>query len=154
MSELNHSPLLIWPDPRLQIVCDPVTRFDRSLSVLLDNMWDCLKEFMGYGLAAPQIGSPARVVIVHTPGSCKIELVNPEIVKVWGGRRMFDEGCLSWPGNRIRVMRHRQIKVKGFDRYGEPVSFGGKELQAACLQHELEHLDGINLADYAEGRRG
>lgn len=148
----KRGPILEYPDPRLLMVCEPVPleRVD-EIGKLLDDMWAQLDMYMGYGLAAPQLGAPCRVIIVHVPGGCKIELVNPEIVKVWGGKFLSDEGCLSWPGKRARVMRHRQIKVKGIDRYGNPVAFGGKNLQAACLQHEVDHLNGINLADYAKG---
>ena len=144
--------LLKYPDPRLQMVCDPVSDsqlFQRGseLHELLDGMWTLLKAYNGYGLAAPQVGAPTRAVIIHCPGGCKVELVNPVIDKRWGGRFMSDEGCLSWPGKRIKVLRDRQVKVSGLDRWGDPVAFGGKNLQAAALQHEIEHLDGINLAD-------
>jgi len=157
--------LLKWPDPRLQLVCEPFD-FEKAqvkmdacdghwfpeLWDLLDNMWQKAEELMGYGLAAPQLGSPIRALVIHVPGGCKVELINPEITKVWGGKFISEEGCLSYPGETVRVMRHRMIKVHGQDRYGHPVSFGGKNVQAAALQHEIDHLNGINLADYAEGR--
>jgi len=160
--------LLKYPDPRLQLVCDPVDfeaeavyRADGPVNwieypridALLDEMWEKLEELIGYGLAAPQLGSPVRVLIIHVPGGCKIELINPEIVRAWGGKFMSDEGCLSYPGKRVRVMRHRQIKVKGFDRFGKPVAFGGKNVQAAAFQHEIDHLNGINLADYEQEKQ-
>ena len=153
--------LLKWPDPRLQLVCDPVPPLESGfgffnegseLHKLLDYMWQKAEELMGYGLAAPQLGSPTRALVIHVPGGCKVELINPEITKVWGGKFISEEGCLSYPGETVRVMRHRMIKVHGQDRYGHPVSFGGKNVQAAALQHEIDHLNGINLADYAEGR--
>ncbi len=158
-------PLLIWPDPRLSIVCDPFD-FEAArkspdacdqywfpeLWTLLDNMWDKAGELMGYGLAAPQLGSPTRAIVIKIPGGCKIEIVNPEIAKSWGGKFTSDEGCLSYPGKRVRVMRHKKVKVFGRDRWGNPAVFGGNMVQAACLQHEIDHLNGINLADYAEGR--
>lgn len=165
--------ILKWPDPRLQIVCDPYT-FDNPSNVpgskgredhigdvhfvhyadlwdLLDEMWANMKQFMAYGLAAPQLGSPTRVICVHVPGGCKVELINPIVQRCWGGKFISDEGCLSYPGKRVRVMRYRQIKVSGMDRHGNPIAFGGKNVQAAALQHELDHLNGINLADYRQG---
>lgn len=158
--------LLRWPDPRLQMVCDPFDfkkatyspdacdhKWFPELWDLLDHMWHKTEELMGFGLAAPQLGSPIRALVIHIPGGCKVELINPEITKVWGGKFISDEGCLSWPGKRTRVMRYKMIKVHGCDRWGNPVSFGGKNTQAAALQHEIDHLNGINLADYAEGRQ-
>ncbi len=150
-------PLLRWPDPRLRLVCDPfdfaTARWSPDLWKLLDHMWQKSEELMGYGLAAPQLGSPIRALVIHVPGGCKVELVNPEITKLWGGKFLSDEGCLSYPpGERVQIMRYRRIKVTGCDRWGNRVSFGGQQVQAAALQHEIDHLNGINLADYAEGR--
>ena len=151
--------LLYYPDPRLQMVCDPAPMeyIEQRVEVgrLLDSMWGVLVERNGWGLAAPQVGSPCRVIVVHVKNDygngCKIEIVNPvlEPVKRFG-QFMSEERCLSWPGHSLRLHRHRQVKVRGFDRYGDPVCFGGKHNQAAALQHEIDHLDGINLADYKE----
>jgi len=143
-----------YPDPALKTICDPVNMdvlsevvdAGRTLDILL---WK-LEQLKGYGLAAPQLGITKRIIVCHPPKSELIELINPEIVRQWGGKFMSDEGCLSYPGRRVRLMRWRQIKVRGLNRWGEPVAFGGKMLRAAVLQHELEHLDGINLADRDE----
>lgn len=139
--------LLYYPDPRLQLICDPVQAFDGELHSLLDDMWAVMEGLQGIGLAAPQLGAPSRVAICHVPGGCKIEICNPEIVREWGGAFTSNEGCLSWPGKTARITRSRRVKVKGQDRYGGPVSFGGNGLQAAVLRHEIDHLDGINIAD-------
>ncbi len=149
-------PLLIYPDPRLQLVCDPVEiRNDMQLTLwpLLDAMWETLEYYKGWGLAAPQLGSPVRVIIVHVQkqngSGCKIEIINPELsVYKRYGKFLSDEGCLSWPGKRTTVRRWCKVTVKGFDRWGDPVVFGGRGDQAAALQHEVEHLYGINLADH------
>ena len=159
----KRGPILEYPDPRLLMVCEPVlvaelwnvyeTSTRDQIGKLFDDMWAQLELYMGYGLAAPQLGSPCRAIIVHVPGGHKIELVNPVIVKAWGGKFLSDEGCLSWPGKRLKVMRHRQVKVKGYDRLGMPVGVSGRNVQAAALQHEIQHLDGINLADHARDRQ-
>ena len=146
--------LVYYPDPALTTVCASVNpeymqTNPEFFETLFDDMWNILGRFQGIGLAAPQIGSLVRAIIVHTEAGCKIELINPEIEFIKRkGQFHSDEGCLSWPGKRVHVFRWRQVKVKGFDRHGEPVTFGGKMQQAAALQHEIEHLDGINLADY------
>lgn len=150
--------LYYYPDPALKTVCVPVTPAYLQTSpeffqTLFDDMWSILEQHDGIGLAAPQIGSMIRAIIVHTEAGCKIEVINPEIELIKRhGKFHSDEGCLSWPGKRAMVWRHRHVKVTGLDRYGDPVTFGGKMQQAAALQHEIQHCDGINLADYAEGR--
>ena len=144
--------LLRYPDPRLQMVCDPIPLDNVPnwpLIKLLDDMWLTLHEFGGWGLAAPQLGSPCRVIICKVPGHCEIEIVNPVIEKVWAGKYYSDEGCLSWPGRRVRIGRSKRVRISGLDRWNHPVTFSGKDGQAACIQHEIEHLDGINIADHA-----
>lgn len=144
--------LLYYPDPRLQLVCEPVEGHILAGEVwdVLDAMWAVLEREKGLGLAAPQIGCPRRLIVVHVKGGCKIELVNPEIELLpKHGTFMSEEGCLSWPGHTIRIRRCRQVKVSGTDRHGRAVTYGGKMRQAAALQHEIEHLDGINVADRA-----
>lgn len=152
MSQFYPFKVLKYPHPKLRTVCHPAEmdtpEHIQKIGDLLDRMWVTLEELMGYGLAAPQVGETIRVIIVHVKGGCKIEIVNPEVVKIGGGTFYSDEGCLSYPGRRVRVARKRQIKIKGLDRYGDPVSFGGKNIQAACIQHEIQHLDGINLYDH------
>jgi len=148
--------LRYYPDPVLRHVCEPfpVEDFDikhrrADIQDLLDGMWEVLRYHQGVGLAAPQVGILERVICVHTEHGCKIELINPEIEMMpRKGQFHSREGCLSWPRERVGVMRYRQVKVKGLDRHGDPVTFGGKMMQAAALQHEIEHLDGINLADH------
>ena len=153
-------PLLIYPDPRLQLVCDPINmdiKHQRAATqILLDEMWRTLDRHHGWGLAAPQIGSPTRAIVVHIKtqrgNGCSIEIVNPVLHPLKKhGSFLSDEGCLSWPGQRTKVKRFRRVKVTGLDRYGDPITYGGKDNQAAALQHEIEHLDGINLADRLDG---
>ena len=121
---------------------------------LLGDMWDVLDQRNGWGLAAPQLGAPVRVMITHVRergnNACKIEVINPTlIIKKKKGRFLSDEGCLSYPGRRVSIQRWNQVQIKGLNRHGEAVTYGGKHNQAAALQHEYEHLDGINIADYA-----
>ena len=153
MNKDDRYPLLIYPDPRLRLVCDPVEGNITAGEVwdVLDAMGQVMKDHNGIGLAAPQIGCPRRIIVVHIPDGCLIELVNPEIkfLKRYG-RFSSEEGCLSYPGKLVRIQRYRRVKVSGTDRNAEPVTFGGKDQQAAALQHEMEHLDGINIADYCE----
>ena len=146
--------LIIYPDPRLQLVCEPVDpeyvrQHPEVFARLFGYMWSVLEHYHGIGLAAPQIDSLTRAIIVHVTGGCKIEIINPVVEPMKKcGKFLSDEGCLSYPGELVTVERWRRVRVKGLDRWGNAVTFGGKMLQAACLVHEVEHLDGINIADY------
>ena len=150
--------ILKYPDPRLRIVCTPVPEHWQAITPegqskvgdILEDMWDVLERKSGMGLAAPQIGVPHRIIVINCQGN-KFELVNPEleINKRKGWFISKAEGCLSVPGLRLAVRRWCKVKVRGFDRYGNTASFGGKDLRAAVIQHEMEHLEGITLADHA-----
>lgn len=144
--------LLYYPDPRLQLVCDPIEKINPigiEICLLLDDMWRTLIKHGGWGLAAPQIGSPVRAIICKVPGHCEIEIIDPVIIKQWGGKYYSSEGCLSWPGHRVRIGRHAQVTIEGYDRWGGMIKVSGKKDQAACIQHEIDHLNGINIADVA-----
>ena len=149
-TEPTH-PLLYYPDPRLQLVCDPIEKINPlyfDVSRLFDDMWRTLIKLGGWGLAAPQIGSPVRAIICKVPGHCEIEMVDPEIIRLGGGKYYSSEGCLSWPGHRVRIGRPATVTIEGYDRWGGMIKISGKKAQAACIQHEIDHLDGINIADY------
>ena len=122
-----------------------VTRFDHRLAVLLDDMADTMYEADGIGLAAPQVGILKRVVVIDL-GEGLIELVNPEIL--WSeGETVGVEGCLSVPGRRGTVKRPEKVRVHAQDRSGKHIEVEGEGLMAACLCHELDHLDGVLYVD-------
>ncbi|MBQ7129297.1 MAG: peptide deformylase [Clostridia bacterium] len=134
-------------DEVLRKVCHKVERFDFRLHSLLDDMYETMKESDGVGLAAPQIGILRRVVVIDI-GDGKIELVNPEIVKV-SGEQTGQEGCLSCPGKWGIVTRPMKVTVKAQDRYGKEIKIKGTELLARALCHEIDHLDGVLFLDKA-----
>ena len=122
-----------------------VTKFDRRLAVLLDDMADTMYEADGVGLAAPQVGVLKRAVVIDV-GEGLIELVNPEIL--WAEGEAVDvEGCLSVPGRRCTVARPEKVRVHGQDRKGRHIEVEGEGLLARALCHELDHLDGILYVD-------
>ena len=123
-------------------VCHSVTRFDKKLHDLLDDMKETLVEAEGVGLAAPQVGILRRVVVVMDDNDEFIELVNPEIVYTEGEQEGL-EGCLSIPGKYGIVKRPMVVRVRAQDRDGEWFEAEGEELIARCFCHELDHLDGI-----------
>ena len=128
-------------DSVLSKPCRPVTKFDRRLHILLDDMADTLAEANGVGLAAPQVGILKRIVVVDVTGEDPILLINPVILETSGEQTGY-EGCLSVPGKTGTVTRPNYVKVKAYDENMEPFEIEGTELLARALCHEIDHLDG------------
>ncbi|MDD3763915.1 MAG: peptide deformylase [Nevskiales bacterium] len=145
--------ILRMGDARLLQICHPVERFDTAeLHALVRDMRDTMAAANGAGLAAPQIGVPLRVVIFgveHNPRYPQAEAVpytvlcNPVLTSL--SEQMDDdwEGCLSVPGMRGLVPRHRELHYRGFDEFGTPVARDASGFHARVVQHECDHLDGI-----------
>ncbi|SMB93390.1 peptide deformylase [Desulfonispora thiosulfatigenes DSM 11270] len=125
-----------------------VKNITKNVEKLLDNMAETMYESKGVGLAAPQVGVLKRVVVIDV-GEGLIELINPEIIDSKGSETDY-EGCLSCPGIVGEVTRAKEVKVKGLDRKGNEVIIEGDELLARCLQHEIDHLEGILFIDKAQ----
>ena len=141
--------IVIQGDSVLTKVCRPVTKFDRRLHILIDDMIDTLVDSGGVGLAAPQVGVLRRVVVVDTGDDNILELVNPEIIETSGSQTGL-EGCLSVPGKYGIVTRSNVVKVRAQDRFGEWFEAEGEELIARCFCHELAHLDGQLYTEVAD----
>ena len=136
--------ILKFGSPVLRQKCEEVTKFDENLGRILDDMYETMRKADGVGLAAPQIGLPARLIVIDVDR--RIEVVNPVIVSMWGWQ-FEPEGCLSWPRKRGIVKRPKHVRIKGLDRYGKPVKFRAKDLLARAFCHEIDHLDGILFED-------
>ena len=147
----------------LKQISETVTEFNRDLAVLAENMIKANRQLNGIGLAAVQIGVLKRVVILEvpansmgnppTPGEIQylsqmpMVLVNPEIVEYNNELAPYDEGCLSVPGIYAEVIRPRVIKVKAQDLNGSSFEFECGGLLARCIQHEVDHLNGLTFVD-------
>lgn len=136
-------------DSVLTKISRPVTKFDRRLHVLLDDMTDTLVDAGGVGLAAPQVGVLRRAVVVDTGEDGILELINPEIIEE-SGEQTGLEGCLSVPGKYGIVTRPNYVKVRAQDRDGNWFEAEGEELIARCFCHELAHLEGQLYTAVAE----
>ena len=136
-------------DSVLTKVCRPVTKFDRRLHILIDDMIETLHDANGAGLAAPQVGVLRRVVVVDTEESGPFELINPEIVSQ-SGEQTGLEGCLSIPGKYGVVTRPNVVNVRAQDRYGNWYEIEGEGLTARAFCHELAHLDGHLYTEVAD----
>jgi len=130
--------------PALHRVCEIITG-DDDAAALLDTMWDAMYGAKGIGLAAPQIGVIKRAIVMHVKGF-KLELINPTITKQYGGQVTSKEGCLSYPGVKVNVLRYKCVVIEGFTRDHKPVERKLKGLAAMCAQHEVDHLNGITIA--------
>ncbi|WP_027363746.1 peptide deformylase [Desulfotruncus alcoholivorax] len=134
-------------DPILRKKCKHVSEITQSVLQLLDDMTDTLKASPnGAALAAPQVGILKRIVVIDG-GDSFIELINPRIINK-SGEQTGPEGCLSLPGIWGQVTRAQHVKVKAMNRAGEEFIIEGEDFMARCLQHELDHLEGILFIDH------
>ena len=134
-------------DPVLRETCKPVTRFDKELFALLDDLKDTVKAEHGAGLAAPQIGVPVRVAVVDVEEGF-FEFINP--IFVWQkGEQVGPEGCLSIRGKMGTVRRPDKVKVIFQDRKGNKLSLVARGFFARAICHEFDHLDGVVYTDKA-----
>jgi peptide deformylase len=139
-------PIVKFPDPILQQPAEPVTVFDAELRKLVDDMFTSMYDAQGIGLAAPQIGISKRLTVIdlsfQKKPEDKIVLINPKVIEI-KGKQVEEEGCLSLPEIRDRVVRAAEVKVRAQDADGKPIEVEGTELLARAMQHEIDHLDGI-----------
>ena len=146
-------PIRIAGDPVLREKAKKVRKADvtaqnASLQKLIDDMVATMHHAPGVGLAAPQVGVSLRVVVIETPEDGLMALINPEVVKSSGERRLM-EGCLSVPGYQAEITRSKQVTVKALDREGKEVRIKADEtLLAQALEHEIDHINGILYIDH------
>jgi peptide deformylase len=136
--------IMKYPDPVLRQACAPVTDFNDGLGKLLDDMLETMYLNEGIGLAAPQVANLQRVLVldVSAQRNQPMELINPVIL--WGdGSVSSEEGCLSIPDYREFVKRSKKIGVTAQRRNGESYELEADDLLARCIQHEIDHLDGV-----------
>ncbi len=132
-------------DEILTKTCKTVVKFDEKLHILLDDMYDTMKNHDGVGLAAPQVGIIRRAIVIDV-GEGKIELINPEIIEE-SGEQTGSEGCLSVPGVYGEVIRPDKVTAKAQNRYGKWFKITGEGLLARAICHEAEHLEGRLFLD-------
>ena len=140
--------VLLHPDPRLRAAAAPVEAVDEFVRRLIDDLLETMYSARGIGLAAVQVGVAKRVVVadVSSERNGPIALVNPRVAER-DGEADFEEGCLSVPGVYETVSRSARVRVEGLDREGTAVSVEAEGVLAACLQHEIDHLDGRLFVD-------
>ena len=144
--------ILILPDKRLRQVSEPVKKIDAGIRTLVEDMFETMYEAPGIGLAAIQIGEPKRVITMdlakkEEPKNPQV-FINPEILWTSEDKAIYEEGCLSIPEYYSDVERPAQVKVKYVDLQGKPHELEASGLLATCLQHEIDHLNGVLFIDH------
>ncbi len=117
-----------------------------EIQALLPEMLDAMRKADGIGLAAPQIGKNLRICVIEIDGVIK-NFINPKITSASDEKILFEEGCLSLPGEFFAIERSEQVTVRYIDETGKEKKLRARGLWAICLQHELDHLDGILICD-------
>jgi peptide deformylase len=149
---MTIKPLIILPDPILRQLSQPIERVDADLQRLADDMLETMYDAPGIGLAAIQIGVPRRMLVIDVSREGEEKqpqvFINPEIVKSSDERSVYEEGCLSIPDYYAEVERPAVVSVKYLDRNGKEQTVEADGLLATCLQHEIDHLNGVLFIDY------
>jgi peptide deformylase len=149
---MTIKPLIILPDPLLRQASKPIERVDTEILRLADDMLETMYDAPGIGLAAVQIGVARRMLVIDVAreGEDKQPLVfiNPEVVASSDERSVYEEGCLSIPDYYAEVERPARVTVKHIDRDGKEQVIEADGLLATCLQHEIDHLNGVLFIDY------
>ncbi len=144
--------IVILGNATLRKKSKPVTSFDQSLGILLDDMKATMIEKKGVGISAVQVGVLRRAIVVETEPGKYLEIINPEIVKT-KGKVKDTEGCLSIPGFYCDVPRPRYVKITAQDRHGKTFEFEAEDYIARCVCHEIDHLNGVLFVDLTEEGR-
>ena len=136
-------PILLYPDKRLHTVAKPVAQVDDKIRQLIKDMGESMYAAPGVGLAATQVDVHLRIIVIDTSVT-RDELrafINPEIIEATGAAD-FEEGCLSVPGIYEKLKRAQNIRVRALGADGAPFELAAEGLQAVCIQHEMDHLEG------------
>ncbi len=145
-------PIIIAPDPRLKQISAPVERVDDAIRQLMDDMLETMYQAPGVGLAAPQVGVLRRIIVLDAAKKDEerqpYAMVNPTLVRISNQDIRSEEGCLSLPEHYADVVRPATIRVRYLDRGGEIRELDAEGLLATCIQHEMDHLEGILFVDH------
>jgi peptide deformylase len=135
-----------YPEPVLSQPGEPVTEFDDNLRKLVADMFETVYSAQGIGLAAPQVGISKRLTVIDLSmgkdPAQKLVLINPEVISR-EGKLYEEEGCLSFPEIREKIVRAAKVRIRAQDEYGKWFEMDGEELLSRCFQHEIDHLDGV-----------
>lgn len=145
-------PIITAPDPRLKVQCEPVESVDTAIAKMMDDMLETMYLAPGIGLAAPQVGITKRILVVDLSPKDgprePLRMANPEILWRSDELATYEEGCLSLPEQYADVERPAHIKVRYLDQDNTTQELEADGLLATCIQHEMDHLDGVIFVDH------
>ena len=145
-------PLVTYPDPQLKLCSETVEEVNDELRALIDNMFETMYANQGIGLAAVQVGVHKRVLVIDlqsTPDANEqYVMINPEIDATSEEYSIYEEGCLSFPGIFAEVSRPASLTVRFLDQDGIEQTLQAEGLLATCIQHEIDHLNGVVFPDH------
>jgi peptide deformylase len=144
-------PIITAPDPRLKVQCEPVESVDAAIAKMMNDMLETMYLAPGIGLAAPQVGITKRILVVDVSPKDgprePVRMANPEILWHSDDLATYEEGCLSLPEQYADVERPAHIKVRYLDQDNTAQELEADGLLATCIQHEMDHLDGVIFVD-------
>jgi peptide deformylase len=148
-------PIIIAPDPLLKQKSAPIEVVDDAIRALLNDMLDTMYHSAGIGLAAVQVGILGRLIVVDVnwkdedaPSRQPLKLVNAEVVQDSDDISIYNEGCLSFPDQFSEVARPKEVTIRYIDEWGNPQELVADGLLATCIQHEIDHTNGITFVDH------
>ena len=141
--------ILKYPDKRLRTIAKPVVSVDETIKQQVKDMFETMYEAPGIGLAATQVNFHQRIIVIDVSDQCNepICLINPEVIEK-SGEIQWEEGCLSVPDYYENVIRANDIKIQALNQNGETFELEASEMLSVCIQHEIDHLDGILFVDH------
>jgi peptide deformylase len=149
---MSIRPLVILPDSKLRLVSEPIKDITDEIRRLADDMLETMYDAPGVGLAAIQVGVPVRMVTMDVSKSederQPMVLINPEITWASEEKRVYEEGCLSIPEYYEEVERPDRVRFRYTNLQGESIEQDAEGLMATCVQHEIDHLNGVLFIDY------
>ena len=141
--------ILNYPDKKLRTTAKPVVSVDETIKQQVKDMFETMYEAPGIGLAATQVNFHQRIIVIDISDQCNepICLINPEVIEK-SGEIQWEEGCLSVPDYYENVIRANDIKVQALNQHGKTFELEASEMLSVCIQHEIDHLDGILFVDH------
>lgn len=150
--EMALRDIVYAPDPVLRRVCTPVQSVDAAVQALMDDMLETMYAANGIGLAANQIGETQRVIVIDVgrgeQDSAPVLMANPEIIATSDELSLYNEGCLSLPELYADIERPATVQLRYLDRNGARQTCTAEGILATCVQHEIDHLNGVLFVDY------
>jgi peptide deformylase len=149
---MSIRPILILPEPKLRAISKPVAKIDGEVRKLVEDMFETMYDAPGIGLAAIQVGVERRIVTIDTArdgeGKNPLALINPEIIAASDELSVYSEGCLSIPEYYEEVERPARVAIRFMDLEGKLHEMEADGLFATCVQHEIDHLNGVLFIDH------